>query len=70
MGWVTILGEDSPKGRLFALAVLKRDKNSQPFWANFFQSIEYLLTLTKTWVWLHFGRFFHICEPQRALVLG
>jgi hypothetical protein len=36
----------------------KNCRSSPKFWATFFQSIDYVLILTKKYIGLHYGRFF------------
>jgi hypothetical protein len=58
------IGRNSLKNDRLLWAVFSNDRNSQQFWATFFQSI-YLLCIhfDKKWVGLHFGRFFSLAHP-------
>jgi hypothetical protein len=56
---VTRLGENSPNGRLFILGSFFISEVGQNF--SYFSKVymDYALILTKKWVGLYFGRFFH-----------
>jgi hypothetical protein len=55
----------SPSGDSLLWAIVcfgphfEKFKSSSKFLGNFFHDNSYVLILTKKWVWLHFGRFFH-----------